>query len=80
MPGRGEIAQRVWQAIEATDESVAGLSLRVADAVPAALGSSAAEHEALTHELTGQFRSHMIYGVEATVHLALLHLGSKPGI
>jgi len=48
VPGRGEIAQRVWQAIEATDESVAGLSLRVADAVLAVLGSSAAEHEALS--------------------------------
>ena len=79
MPGRGEIAQRVWQAIETTDESVAGLPVRVADAVLAALGSSAAEHEDLTRELTRQFRSHMVYAVKATVHRALLSLGGRPG-
>jgi hypothetical protein len=78
VPGRSEIAQRVWQVIETTDESVAGLPARVADAVLAALGSSAAEHEELMPDLTRQFRSHMIYAVEATVHRVLLHLG-KPG-
>jgi hypothetical protein len=79
VPGRGEIAQRVWQAIETTDESVAGLPARVADAVLVALGSSAAEHEGLARELAQHFRSHMVYGVEATVHRALLGLGKRPG-
>jgi hypothetical protein len=81
VPGRSEIAQRVWQAIEAADESVAGLPARVADAVLVALGSSAAEHEELTRDLTRQFRSHMIYAVEATVHRVLIHLGipGQPG-
>jgi hypothetical protein len=79
VPGRGEIAQRVWQAIETTHESVAGLPALVADAVLAALGSSAAEHEELTRELVRQFRSHMVFAVEATVHRALLGLGGRPG-
>jgi hypothetical protein len=78
VPGRSEVAQRVWQAIEATDESVAGLPVKVADAVLVALGSSAAEHEQLMHDLTRQFRSHLIYAVEAIVHRVLIHLG-KPG-
>jgi hypothetical protein len=63
VPGRSDIAQRVWQALEAAHESVAGLPVRVADAVLVALGSSAAEHEELVRDLTRQFRSHMIYAV-----------------
>jgi hypothetical protein len=79
VPGRGEIAQRVWQAIEAGDEAVAGLPVRVADAVLVALGSSAAEQEELTRELARQFRSHMVFAVEATAHRALLSLRGRPG-
>jgi hypothetical protein len=79
VPGRSEISQRVWQALVAADEGVAGLPLRVADAVLVALGSSAAEHEELTRELTRNFQAHMVFGVEATVHRALISLGGKPG-
>jgi hypothetical protein len=77
--GRGEIAQRVWQALEAADVSVAGLPGRVADSVLVALGSGAAEHGELAAELAGEFRSHLVFAVEATVHRALLGLGGGPG-
>lgn len=42
-----------------------------------ALGSSAAEREQLTLERARDFRSHMVYAVEATVHRALLSLGIR---
>jgi hypothetical protein len=74
VPGRGEIAQRVWQSLEAADESVAGLPARVADSVLVALGPGAAGHEELAEELARQFRSHLVFAVEATVHRALLSL------
>jgi hypothetical protein len=77
VPGRTEIAERVWQALEAADEAAAGLPARVAGAVLVALGSGAAEHEELAGELARQFRSHMVYAVEATVHRALLSLGPE---
>lgn len=75
MPGRGEIAQRVWQALEASDESVASLPARVADSVLVALGSGAAEHEELAAGLAREFRGHLVFAVEAAVHRALLGLG-----
>jgi hypothetical protein len=77
--GRGEIAQRVWQSLEATDASVAGLPPRIADSVLVALGSGASEHEDLARELAREFRAHLVFAVEATVHRALLGLGGMPG-
>jgi hypothetical protein len=78
VPGRGEVAQRAWQALEAADESVAGLPARVADSVLVALGSGAAEHEVLAAELAREFRRHLVFAVEAAVHRALLGLGGSP--
>jgi hypothetical protein len=76
VPGRGEVAQRVWQALEASDESLAGLPARVADSVLVALGSGAAEHEVLAAGLAREFRSHMVFAVEAAVHRAMLGIGA----
>lgn len=75
--GPGEIAERVVQALEAADESVATLSARVADKVLVALGSSAAEHEDLARMLARWFRLDMTGAVESTVQRALLSLGRR---
>jgi hypothetical protein len=66
------------EALEAADETVAGLPARVADAVLVALGSAAAEHQELALEMARQFRSQRVHAVEVTVHLALLSLGRRP--
>jgi hypothetical protein len=79
VPGRGEVAARVWEALEASDESVAGLPDRVADSVLVALGSAAAENEMLAAGLAREFRRHMVFAVEAAVHRALLGLGQRDG-
>jgi len=78
MPGRGEIAERVWQSLEAADQAVALLPSAVAGAVLVALGSTAGEHEDLARVLAARFRSDMVSAVEATVSRALLSLG-RPG-
>jgi hypothetical protein len=75
--GPGEIAERVVQALEAADESVAGLPARVADKVLVVLGSSAAEHEGLARMLARWFRLDMTGAVESTVQRALLSLGRR---
>ncbi len=76
--GPGEIAERVMQALEAADVSVAGLPGKVAGVVLMALGSSAAEHEELARQIARLFRDEMLSAVEATVHRALLRLGQNP--
>jgi hypothetical protein len=76
--GPSQIAERVLQALEAADASVAGLPGRVAGAVLVALGSSAAEHEELARQIARLFRDDMLNAVEATVHRALLRLGNSP--
>ena len=78
MPGSAEVAERVVQALEAANPTVAGLPLRVAGSVLMALGSSTAENEDLARALAGLFRSHMVTAVEATVTRALLSLGRGP--
>jgi len=50
-PGPSQVAERVVEALEATDASVAGLPGRMAAAVLVALGSSAAEHEQLARDI-----------------------------
>lgn len=77
MPRRAEIAERVVQALEAADATVANLPLRVAGSVLIALGSSSAEHEDLARTLAGLYRSSMLSAVEATVTRALLSLGRE---
>ena len=78
MPGRAEVAERVVQALEAADASVAGLPARVAESVLVALGSSIAENEDLARTLAGLYRSGVLNAVEATVTRALLSLGRGP--
>lgn len=78
MPRRAEVAERVVQALEAADATVATLPRRVAEAVLTALGSSAAEDEDLALTLAGLYRSGMLSAVEATVTRALLSLGREP--
>lgn len=77
--GPGEIAERVVQALEVADDSMAGLPAKVAGLVLIALGSSAAEYEELAHGLAGLFRSDLVAAVEATVQRALLQIGGKHG-
>jgi hypothetical protein len=77
--GASQIAERIVQALEAADESLAGLPAKVADRVLIALGSSAAEHEGLARSLAQLFRSDLLTAVEATVHRALLQIGKRPG-
>ena len=76
--GPSQIAERVMQALEAADASVAGLPGRVAGVVLVALGSSAAEQEELARQIARLFRDDMLSAVEATVHQALLRLGQSP--
>ena len=73
--GPSEISERVLQALEAADASVAGLPGKVAGVVLVALGSSAAEQEELAREIARLFRDDMLSAVEAMVHRALLSLG-----
>ncbi len=76
--GPSQIAERVLQALEAADASVAGLPGRVAGAVLVAMGSSAAEQEDLARQIARLFRDDVLSAVEATVHRALLRLGKSP--
>jgi hypothetical protein len=76
--GPSQIAERVMQALEAADASVAGLPGRVAGVVLVALGSSAAEQQELARQITRLFRDDMLSAIEATVHLAVLRLGASP--
>jgi len=76
--GPSQIAERVVQAMEAADKSMAGLPAKVAADVLIALGSSAAEHEDVASLLARLFRSDLVTAVEATVHRALLQLGRRP--
>lgn len=78
MSGPSQIAERVLQALEAADASVAGLPGRVAGAVLVAMGSSAAEQEDLARQIARLFRDDVLSAVEATVHRALLRLGKSP--
>ena len=73
--GPSQIAERVLQALEAADASVAGLPAKVAGAVLVALGSSAAEQEELARQIARLFRNDMLGAVEATVHRVLVRLG-----
>lgn len=75
MPGRGEIAQRVVQSLEAAGEAVALLPAAVAGGVLVALGVTAAEHESLGRQLAAEFRAGMVTAAEATVTRALVGLG-----
>ena len=76
--GPSQIAERVLQALEAADASVAGLPGRVAGAVLVAMGSSAAEQEDLARQIARLFRDDVLSAVEATAHRALLRLGKSP--
>ena len=76
--GPSQIAERIMQALEATDASVAGLPGKVAGVVLVALGSSAAEQEELARQIARLFRDDMLSAVEATVHRALFRLGKGP--
>jgi hypothetical protein len=76
--GPSQIAERVLQALETADASVAGLPGRVAGAVLVAMGSSAAEQEDLARQIARLFRDDVLSAVEATVHRALLLLGKSP--
>ena len=76
--GPSQIAERVLQALEAADASVAGLPGKVAGVVLVALGSSAAEQQELAHQIARLFRDDMLSAVEATVHRALVRLGASP--
>jgi hypothetical protein len=76
--GPSQIAERVLQALEAADASVAELPGRVAGAVLVALGSSAPEQEDLARQIARPFRDDVLSAVEATVHRALLRLGKSP--
>ncbi len=75
--GPSQIAERVLQALEAADASVAGMPGRVAGAVLVALGSSAAEQEELARQIARLFRDDMLSAVEATVNQALLRLSPE---
>jgi hypothetical protein len=75
----GQIAERIVQALEAADESLAGLPAKVAGCVLIALGSSAAEHEDLARSLAQLFRSDLLTAVESTVHRTILQIGKRTG-
>ena len=76
--GPSQIAERVLQALEAADASVAGLPGKVAGVVLVALGSSAVEQEELARQLARLFHDDMLGAIEATVHRALLRLVKSP--
>ena len=76
--GPSQIADRVLQALEVADASVAGLPGTVAGRVLVALGSSAFEQEELALQMARLFRDDMRSAVEAAVHWALLRLGKNP--
>ncbi len=75
--GPGEIAERVMQALEAADDSVAGLPARVAGCVLIALGSSPGERVDVARQLAGEFRLALVAAVKSTVQKAFLEI-SKP--
>ena len=77
--GAGEIDERVVQALEVADNSMAGLPGKVAGLVLIALGSSAGECEDLARSLAGLFRQDLVAAVESTVNRALLQIGHRPG-
>jgi hypothetical protein len=70
-----QIAERIVQGLEAADGSLSTLPGQIAARVLVALGSSDEEHEALARRLAGLFHSGLVNAVEATVRLALQHLG-----
>ena len=76
--GPSQIAERVLEALEAADASVAGLPGKVAGVVLVALGSSAVEHEELARQIARLFRDDLLCAVEATVHRALLRFAKGP--
>jgi hypothetical protein len=76
MGGPRQIAERVLQALEAADPTVAGLPGMVAGVVLVALGSSATEQEELARQIARLFRDDMLVALEATVNRALLRLGN----
>jgi hypothetical protein len=75
--GPSQIAERVLQALEAADASVAGLPGRVAGVVLVALGSSAAEEQELARQIARLFHDDMLSAVEATVHRVLVRIGKS---
>jgi hypothetical protein len=76
--GPSQIAERVLQALEAANASVAGLPGMVANLVLVALGSSAAEQEELAPQMARLLRDDTLAAIEATVHQAVLRLGTSP--
>ena len=75
--GPGEIAERVIQALEAADDSVAGLPARVAGCVLIALGSSPDERADVARQLAGEFRSELVAAVKSTVQKAFLEISKR---
>lgn len=76
--GPGEIAERIVQALEVADDSMAGLPAKVAGLVLIALGSSPGEREDLASSLARLFHSDLIAAVESSVDMALSHMDTPP--